>query len=148
MYLGGLSFLLSNNVVFSRSHNLHRCRGIRLLLISGLVEYHCEAFSWGRVVYIPLSKFRQWTTFVLLKKKKNTHTNDTSFVFHKHSSLLSSILIGTFLACFNYLGWVNLELVADIVDEFVFYSILITLLQPKISEIQILIWKFKWNIRN
>lgn len=48
---------------------------VGLLLISGLVKYDCKSFSWGRVIYIPLSKFRQWPASVLLKiteEKNNT----------------------------------------------------------------------------
>ena len=38
---------------------------ISLLLISSLVKYYCKSLSGGRVVHIPLAKFRQWPTSVL-----------------------------------------------------------------------------------
>lgn len=39
------------------------------LLVSSLVEYHCESIGRGRVVRIPFAKFWQRTAFFLLQIK-------------------------------------------------------------------------------
>lgn len=56
------------------------------LVISGLVEYDCKSFSWGRVIHVPLPKFWQPATFILLQMKMSNFQNESPVIL-KNSNL-------------------------------------------------------------
>lgn len=73
-YLGRTLICLSLSVGIVVS--LWRCNrassATSSLVISGLVEYDRKSFSWGRIIHVPLTKFWQRTTCILLQMQMST----------------------------------------------------------------------------